>query len=96
MYDILKRFASIALIGLVLFFTVLSILAIWEIIEVRNILNKSLGSLMVIFVSSAIVLFIVSVVFKSGESHKPNNPPRQGQNPNPGQNPGQNFGQHQG
>jgi len=68
-YDWMKKFASIALIGLVLFFTVLSILAIWEIIEVKNILNKSLGSLMVIFVSSAIVLFIVSVVFKSGENN---------------------------
>ena len=64
MYNMVRKVASIILIALVLFFTVLSILAIWEVIEVEQVLAKSLGTLLVIFVSSAIVLFIVAVVFK--------------------------------
>lgn len=64
MYNLLKKIASIAIVVLVLFFTVISILAIWDVIIIENILSKSLGTLLVLFVSSAIILFIFSVILR--------------------------------
>lgn len=65
MYSILRKGASIILILLVLFFTTISILAIWDIIEIEHVMSKTLGTLLVIFVAAAIMLFIFAVVFKS-------------------------------
>ena len=65
MFNYVRKFSAIALVALVLFFTVISILAIWDIIEIERILQKSLSTLLVIFVSSAIVLFIFAILFKS-------------------------------
>ncbi len=65
MYSNLRKIASVALVSLVLFFTTISILAIWDIIEVERIMSKTLGTLLVIFVAAAIMLFIFAVLFKS-------------------------------
>jgi glucan phosphoethanolaminetransferase (alkaline phosphatase superfamily) len=65
MYSILRKAASIILVLMVLFFTTISILAIWDIIEVERILSKTLGTLLVIFVAAAIMLFIFAVIFKT-------------------------------
>jgi len=66
-----RKGVSIILSILTLFFTVLAILGIWEIIDVKNIAWKSLYSIFVIFISSAIVLFIFSVIYKGGDDLPP-------------------------
>ena len=60
----IKKIVSYVLILLVIFFTVIALLGIWDIIDLRNIIQKTLGSLLVLFASSAIVLFIFSVLIK--------------------------------
>ena len=64
-----RKIAAVLLALIVLFFTTISVLAIWDLISIEHILSKSLGTLLVIFVSSAIILFIFAVVFK-GEGEK--------------------------
>lgn len=65
MIALVRKISAIALVALVLFFTIISILAIWDIIEIERILQKSLSTLLVIFVSSAIALFIFAVLYKA-------------------------------
>ena len=64
-----RKGISILLAILTLFFTVLAILGIWDIIDVKHIASKSLYSILVIFVSAAILLFIFSVLYKSGDDN---------------------------
>ncbi|MBI3502455.1 MAG: hypothetical protein HY063_11750 [Bacteroidetes bacterium] len=67
MISLVRKISAMALVALVLFFTIISILAIWDIIKIEQILQKSLTTLLVIFVASAIVLFIFSVLYKAEE-----------------------------
>ncbi|HEY4799467.1 MAG TPA: hypothetical protein VII99_10365 [Bacteroidia bacterium] len=67
MFPHVRKIAAIALVVLVLFFTVISVLAIWDVIQIEQILQKSLSTLLIIFVSSAIVLFIFAILYKSEE-----------------------------
>ena len=55
--NLFKKYVSISLAGLVLFITVLSILAIWEVVDIDQFMQKTMISLIVIFISSA-VLFL--------------------------------------
>lgn len=64
MNNIAKKIASYVLVAFVLIFTVLALLAIWDIIDIKDILQKTFLSLFVVFVSSVIVLFIFSVLIK--------------------------------
>jgi predicted RND superfamily exporter protein len=64
MFNNFRKTAAILLSLIVLFFTVISVLAIWDVIDIQHILSKSLGTLLVIFVSSAIILFIFAVIMK--------------------------------
>lgn len=78
-----RKGISILLAALTLFFTVLAILGIWDVINVKNIASKSLYSILVIFVSAAILLFIFSVLYKSGDDNfTPPPPPNNGGNTN--------------
>lgn len=64
MNNVVKKVVSYVLIALVLFFTVIGLLGVWEIIDLYNIVPKLLGSLLIIFVSSAVILFIFTVLIK--------------------------------
>mgnify|MGYP001419129727 CR=1 FL=1 len=64
MNSIAKKIASYVLVAFVLLFTILALLAIWDIIDIQDILQKTFLSLFVVFVSSVIVLFIFSVLIK--------------------------------
>lgn len=64
-----KKGIAILLSILVLFFTVVAILAVWDIIEVKHIISKTLTTLLVIFISSAVMLFIFSVLYKSDDTN---------------------------
>ncbi len=63
----MENFKKIMAYGLALFvvlFTGLAILGIWEIVNFEKILSKSFQSLLVVFGSSAILLFIFNVLIK--------------------------------
>jgi hypothetical protein len=64
-----RKGISILLATLTLFFATLAILGIWEIIDVKNIASKSLYSIFVLFIASAIILFIFSVIYKNGDEN---------------------------
>ncbi|MCL4857694.1 MAG: hypothetical protein KJZ55_10580 [Flavobacteriales bacterium] len=59
-----RRGIAILLAVLALFFTVMSILAVWDIINIEHIISKTLTTLLIIFVSAAVMLFIFSVLYK--------------------------------
>lgn len=59
-----KKVTSYILIGIVIVFTFIAILGIWEVIEIRDVLFKSLKSLFVVFIAAVVILFIVAVVMK--------------------------------
>ena len=66
----IRKVFSVILASLVLFFTVICILAIWDIIDVERIFQRSLATMFVLFISSAIMLFIFAVVYKGDETPK--------------------------
>ena len=57
-----KDIASYLLIGIVVMVTVVSILAIWDVIVLEDIFWKTGKSLFVVFIASVVILFISSVV----------------------------------
>lgn len=65
-----KKIVSYVLIVLVLMFTVIAVLGVWEIIDLNNIIQKIMTSLLIIFAASAVVLFIFSVLIKDNELPK--------------------------
>ncbi|MFC2151643.1 hypothetical protein ACFLSE_03875 [Bacteroidota bacterium] len=65
----LKKITSYILITFVLLITIISLLGIWEIISLEDVMRKIFTSLFIIFVASVIVLFIFSVLIRdSGDS----------------------------
>ncbi len=60
----IKKFISYILIGLVIIITIITLLGIWEIIDLGDIGTKIVGSLLVIFAASAVILFIFAVLIK--------------------------------
>lgn len=64
MQKTLKKVVTWFLIILVLVFTIIAILGIWNVIDVDDVLRKILSSLLVIFAASAVILFIVAVIGK--------------------------------
>ena len=62
-----KRIVSYILIGLVLIFTVIAILGIWDLIDLEHIMVNTLYSLLVVFAASAVILFIFTVLIKDDE-----------------------------
>lgn len=69
-----KRIISYLLIGLVVVFTILALLGIWDIISLEEIVRKMFLSLMVVFAASAVILFIFSVLIKDSDNIRNNNP----------------------
>ncbi|MFO7879899.1 MAG: hypothetical protein ACQES0_01190 [Bacteroidota bacterium] len=68
----LKKVTAYILVFVVLLMTVLAILGIWNVIDLENILRRSLTSLFVIFIASVIVLFIFSVLIKDNNPQSKN------------------------
>jgi heme A synthase len=65
--DTMKKVVSYILIALVLVFTVIAILGIWDIIDLKNIMMNTIFSLIVIFAASAVILFIYTVFMKDSD-----------------------------
>jgi len=62
--DTMKKIVSYTLIALVLLFTVVAVLGIWKIIDLKNVLMNAIYSLIVIFAASAVILFIYTVFMR--------------------------------
>ena len=62
----LKKFSSYFLVALVLISTVIAVLEIWgiHILDIEKVFWKLMESLVVIFFSSCVVLFIFAVILK--------------------------------
>jgi len=51
-----------ALVGLVFLITILSLLAVWEVISLEYLFQKAFTSLAIIFIASVLILFINSII----------------------------------
>ena len=69
-----KKIISYFMIILVLIFTIIALLGIWEIISLDDIIKKMFVSLMVVFAAAAVILFIFSVLIKDEEPEKLDKP----------------------
>ena len=67
MSNSIKKIVSYLLIGVILIFTIIALLGIWEIIELEDIIKKMFYSLMIIFAASAVILFIFSVMIRDSD-----------------------------
>jgi hypothetical protein len=65
-----KKIASYFLTAMILTFTVLGLLAIWDVIDVQDVMRKILLSLFVVFIASVVVLFIFAVVIREDKNQK--------------------------
>ncbi len=66
----MKKVVSYILITLVLLFTVIAVLGVWEFIDLSNVIQKIMSSLLIIFAASAVVLFIFAVLIKDNGATK--------------------------
>ncbi|MBN2350419.1 MAG: hypothetical protein JXJ22_16400 [Bacteroidales bacterium] len=66
-----KKVVAYTLIGLILLFTIVTILGVWDIIPLEQVLQKIIYTLIVIFAASAVVLFIFTVMLKDDEPRTP-------------------------
>ena len=63
----MKKIVSYTLIALVLIFTIVAILGIWDVIDLKNVMVNAVYSLIVIFAASAVILFIYTVFMKDAD-----------------------------
>ena len=69
-----KKIISYFMIILVLIFTIIALLGIWEIISLDDIIRKMFVSLMVVFAAAAVILFIFSVLIRDEGPEKLDKP----------------------
>jgi heme A synthase len=69
--DTMKKVVSYILITCVLLFTVVAILGIWDIIDLKNVMMNTIFSLIVIFAASAVILFIYTVFMRDNDQNQP-------------------------
>lgn len=68
--ETMKKIVSYILITCVLLFTIVAILGIWDIIDLKNVMMNTVFSLIVIFAASAVILFIYTVFMRdSNQNH---------------------------
>jgi len=65
--DTMKKIVSYILVALVLIFTIVAILGIWNIIDLKNVMMNTIFSLIVIFAASAVILFIYTVFMRDSD-----------------------------
>ena len=65
--ETMKKIASYVLVALVLIFTVVAILGIWDIIDLKNVMMNTIFSLIIIFAASAVILFIYTVFMRDSD-----------------------------
>lgn len=68
--DTMKKIVSYILIACVLLFTIVAILGIWDIIDLKNVMMNTIFSLIVIFAASAVILFVYTVFMKDSDHNQ--------------------------
>jgi len=68
--DTIKKIVSYVLITCVLLFTIVAILGIWDIIDLKNVMMNTIFSLIVIFAASAVILFIYTVFMRDSDHNQ--------------------------
>ena len=58
------------LIALILIFTIIALLGVWDIISLDDVVKKIVSSLLIIFVASAVALFIFTMFLKQQNGTK--------------------------
>ncbi len=59
-----RKITGFILVGLIVVLTVVAILGIWGVVDLEQVLTRVLTSLLVVFIASAVVLFITTVLIK--------------------------------
>lgn len=59
-----RKITGLVLVGLILIFTIVAVLGIWEVVDLQEVMVKVLSSLLVVFVASAVVLFITTILIR--------------------------------
>lgn len=65
-----KKITAYLLSAFIVVVTAIALLAIWDIISLEDVMRKILTSLLVIFASSVVALFIFNVVIKDDGSSR--------------------------
>jgi len=65
----MKKIISYVLIIMVLLFTIVALLGIWGIVDLKNIMMNTIFSMIVIFAASAVILFVYTVFLKDNDNH---------------------------
>lgn len=60
----MKKMIAYILLALVIFFTVIGLLGVWDIIDFEDILKKLISSALLIFGAAVIALFVFSAFLK--------------------------------
>ena len=60
----IRRIVAYVLAALVLLFSIVAILAIWEVIEYRYLIKRMFQSLMVVLAASAVIVLIFAIFDK--------------------------------
>ena len=63
-----KKLVGYTLAVLVVIITVIALLAVWDLIDLQHITAKFVKSLIIIFFSSVVLLFIYGVVLKDNDN----------------------------
>lgn len=66
-----RKVIAYILAGLILIFSVIAILAIWDIIEYRNLVARMFQSLMVVLAASAVIVLIFAILDRSSDKDEP-------------------------
>lgn len=67
----LKSLTAYVLIGFILVITIVSLLGVWNVISLDDVLRKIISSLLIIFVAAAVALFVFSVMINSDNKNTP-------------------------
>lgn len=68
----LKSLTGYILVGIILLSTLIALLGVWDVIPLEDVVQKILSSLLIIFASAVIALFVFNVLLRNhDESDKP-------------------------
>ncbi len=68
MDNTVKKVASYILISIVVVATFISILSVWGIVDLEDVMWKIMKTLFIVFVAAVVVLFITAVLVKDNKS----------------------------
>jgi len=68
----LKSWTGYILVGIILLFTLISLLGVWNVIPLEDVVQKILSSLLIIFAAAVVALFVFNVLLR--DQNEPDKP----------------------